>query len=115
MEQDNFFLSLYEDYINKGYITPHYGLCNLVKSESPDKLSRRKYLDILDQFRPTEKDSNKLEKKKQCNIFWGHEGNYHTTPEDKLYSEFTPLRQTILLMCHEALNNPLNEKEYSQP
>jgi hypothetical protein len=93
------FLDFYHACMETGKM-PGYGLCDRVH-----KLHRRK----IKLFHPTQEDLDNLFKLGKDRIYWGSglKTSWYFDPAYEINKhKFTPLRQTIVLLC-AAINNEL--------
>ncbi len=94
------YLTLYQKWIKsnridpmKGYLGVYNGMCNLFAED-----------ELFDLFVPTVADEEVLMKEDLELSYWGYGGNYEDFAKDhiKVASEFTSLRQTIVLFMAAA-------------
>lgn len=129
MKTDNFFLDLHNECLQKGKLISN-GLCNCIKDfiyykDIIDKHSAYKiYNEIFGLVNPTEKNFMDLSLNSCSSVYWGYE--FPLEEEDSIFDtydvydvfnmspasenhrkryEYTPLRQNLLLFCHEILNS----------
>ena len=78
---------------------PCKGLCNSLKKINP------KYRRKLEEFNPTIEDIKVLFKENKTRLFWGADVSIHHVPYREIETQYTELRQTIVLficaMCNE--------------
>jgi hypothetical protein len=91
-------LQFYKDCMKRGLL-PKSGLC-INTEDSGGPLSE----ELLHLFIPTEDELIKLAEKGHSTSYWG--SGVITNDYDILYDEFSPLRQTIVLLM-ACLNNEL--------
>lgn len=93
-------LDLYNEWMKTSRIS-HEGLCNSL----PAKLRMMKGWKLI---LPSDEERFQLKEEGKSQLFWGYEECWMSInfTRDKKYYEFTPLRQTIILLC-AALNNEL--------
>lgn len=95
---NNFFLDLHERCIEAGQLPGACGLCIEVnKLNTPEEVK-----DVFALLEPTDDDYRKLNKQKLGVAYWGSNLPINAPGYSYLY---TPLRQTIVLLCHEILNS----------
>jgi hypothetical protein len=87
---NNYFLDLHKEWMETREL-PYYGLCNCVK----------RHKGILNRFKPSQKQINLLMQEGKSISFWASGAGPLT---QKSLRGYTPLRQTIVLFCHEILN-----------
>jgi hypothetical protein len=91
------FLTLYNRWMKTGMI-PGPGLCNSV----PFKMT-----EVLDDMEPMYKDYTEISRERLSKGYWGS-GLALGDGGIRVQREFTPLRQTIILLC-AALNGEFDE------
>lgn len=87
----NYFLERHEAWIKTGKI-PDLGLCHSIK----------KHKTKLKLFEPTWEDRCALV---DADLSTGYWGSGLLVSDDNKRTKYTPLRQTIVLFCHEILNS----------
>ena len=88
---DNYFLDFHKRCIKGGKL-PSPGLCYCIKEG--------KYAKMLELLSPTDDDKRRLVADGRPSIWWGRDN------QESYFDAYTPLRQTIVLFCHEILNRP---------
>lgn len=95
---NNFFLDLHERCIEAGQLPRACGLCIEIGGiNTPEEV--KNVFALLEQ---TDDDYWQLNKRKLGVAYWGSDLPINAPGDSYLY---TPLRQTILLLCHEILNS----------
>lgn len=90
---DNYFLDKHKEWMEKGRLT-RAGLClEFYENE------------VLELFRPTDSDEKRLERENRSSYIWADGRTYKQKEKDQAAFPYTPLRQTIVLFCHEILNS----------
>jgi hypothetical protein len=92
---DNYFLDLHKRLLESGELSCRNGLCNEVGSRYGHKLNL---------FEPSITDEEQLEHEGLCTVYWGSGLSIDEKSSIK-DTAYTPLRQTIVLFCHEILNS----------
>lgn len=92
---DNYFLDLHKELLEKGQVVN--GLCHTV---IPPRC-----FSVLRQFAPDANERKALFRSGYSEVYWGYEFHHAGVDLDTISKEYTPLRQTIVLLCHELLNN----------
>jgi hypothetical protein len=95
---NNYFLDLHKRLLRNGLFN---GLCHEIHW---DYTARFEVKDVFGLFQPSEEEEEELLLSGLSSSYWGSEmsevaNNGHDTA-------YTPLRQTIVLFCHEILNTP---------
>lgn len=93
---DNYFLDLHKA-LAQGKAGGFNGLCSVGIEDD------RHYSDVFADFIPNSVERARLVNNGFCPVYWASGLPDLTDGESYLY---TPLRQTILLFCHEILNRP---------
>lgn len=95
MQHDNYFLDIHNSLLEKGKL-PDYGLCGTINQHN----------DVFGLFSPSSQDFNELRREGLDDDYWAS-GLKYTFSTDNTPQAFayTPLRQTIILFCHEILNS----------
>jgi len=111
-KKDNFFLNIHKECIETGQL-PVSGLCGTINCHED---TCKKYQDILSFVGPTIDDAVMLAKEGYNTMYWGY-GIKHTKKVDfkgivNIQYTYTPLRQTIILLCHEILNSKWYDKYF---
>jgi hypothetical protein len=92
------FLTLYSRWSSTGLL-PDIGLCNSVPYELKD---------VLNDFGPTKEEIEELASEGLSKGCWGSGLPLIEDNADRRFYEFTPLRQTIILLC-AALNGEFHK------
>ena len=103
MKKDNFFLDLHKQWLKFGII-PHPGLCLAMSRVAYYGRNGHIAIEVFNLLHPTIGDYKFLSWERLSTGFWGS-GLKENDDYMRLAYEYTDLRQTIMLFCHELLNN----------
>jgi hypothetical protein len=95
-KKDNYFLDKHKKWMETGFISKP-GLCHAFKES-----------EVFNLFGPSHQEGDELESNGMSRYVWG-DGRVREDMDKDFKSahkfRYTPLRQTIVLFCHEILNS----------
>jgi hypothetical protein len=94
-------LNLHKEWLKKGYL-PEAGLCSSLPQE---------YWKNLNNLSPTKEDFAELHKEFTSTMFWGFGFPFDASvnTEDNRTKAYTPLRQTLVLLLAETLDEDFGD------
>ena len=113
---DNYFLERYERWMETGKL-PNHGLCSSILGGDGDKYTRTLKMFAPVSFSHHVDEVTELWRDGEHVGYWGAgivmrimDDSGSPANLDQIREDFTTRRQTIMLFCHEILNDPDYEK-----